>query len=325
MSGKDKNMKNKLSDFLRYRRNEMSFKERNAFERELQKDPFAEEASEGFEGIYPGQAEDDINRLRKSLTQRISRKHRIIYYRIAASVAVLMIISSIFIVVEKTRLPEQISESVASAPLNEIPESLPQVKSSEKVRETPLLVTPSERKEERPVINQIQSEKVKEKIEIKKEEVTAENPDAVAISERTEPENAIAGERALAQKSALAKSDTDTSPRIRGKIVGYGGERTDEGEQYTPPQPASGKVSFDRYIDENINPDMLKEGQRAVVVISFRVRTTGEIDSIKVIRSPGKTFSDEAIRLLKEGPAWKPAIENGKTIEKEARIRIVFK
>jgi len=43
------------------------------------------------------------------------------------------------------------------------------------------------------------------------------------------------------------------------------------------------------------------------------------------VRSPGRIFSEEAIRLLKEGPEWKPAISNGKTTEDKIRIRIVFK
>jgi TonB family protein len=62
-----------------------------------------------------------------------------------------------------------------------------------------------------------------------------------------------------------------------------------------------------------------------VVVLNFRVDTEGKIDSIRIIRSPNKNFSDEAIRLIKEGPGWKPAEENGKTINDEVRIRIVFR
>jgi hypothetical protein len=61
------------------------------------------------------------------------------------------------------------------------------------------------------------------------------------------------------------------------------------------------------------------------VVISFLVRSTAAIDSIKVIRSPGKEFSEEAIRLIRNGPTWKPAERNGEKIDDEVRVRIVFK
>ena len=83
---------------------------------------------------------------------------------------------------------------------------------------------------------------------------------------------------------------------------------------------------FNKYIEDNLRrPDTETDGQRVVVVLNFRVDMNGKIDSIKVIKSPGKIFSDEAVRLIKEGPAWKPAEENGKIIDDEVRIRIVFK
>jgi TonB family protein len=61
------------------------------------------------------------------------------------------------------------------------------------------------------------------------------------------------------------------------------------------------------------------------VVLSFTVTLNGNLANIKVVRSPGKSFSDEAIRLLQSGPGWKPASENGAIIEDEVRVRIVFK
>jgi protein TonB len=61
------------------------------------------------------------------------------------------------------------------------------------------------------------------------------------------------------------------------------------------------------------------------VILNFLVRADGTIDSIMIIKSPGKKFSDEAVRLLKTGPAWKPAEEDGKPVEDEVRLRLVFK
>ena len=61
------------------------------------------------------------------------------------------------------------------------------------------------------------------------------------------------------------------------------------------------------------------------VVLNFIAGGNGRIGSIKILRSPGKIFSDMAIRPIKEGPDWKPAEENGKVISDEVRIRIVFK
>ena len=120
MSEKDKISKTKLSDFLRYRKNVMPEKERNAFERELQRDPFAEEAAEGFAMIGPAEAEADIAILNKKLRAGISRNRRINYYRIAASVAVLMIISSVFIIFDRNQPAGQLAETAITVPDSEI-------------------------------------------------------------------------------------------------------------------------------------------------------------------------------------------------------------
>ena len=405
MSGKNKNTKTSISDFIRYRRNEMSDKERNAFERELQKDPFAMEASEGFEELLPGTAKEDLSLLANRLKQMTSGKNRMIYYRIAASVAMLMIISTIFIVVDRNRSPEQLSKSLTPAPPIEMPESLPVDKPAENKKEIPELVTPSVTREERLATAKAGNKKVQQEIETKNEKVTAENVDAVAVAETKDYDDILAEVKPPARKSALAKSRSEIDQIIRGKVissedskpipgvtitikgtskgtitdsagnftislveaagktlvadfigmqsrefmtegdtnmeirlepsisalgeivvVGYGAKKTGDEEQFTPPMPVSGKAAFNRYIDENIvTPGMLKDGERVVVVISFLVRTNGAVDSIKIVKSPGQTFSDEAIRLLKEGPQWKPAIENGKEIEDEVRIRIVFR
>jgi len=114
-------------------------------------------------------------------------------------------------------------------------------------------------------------------------------------------------------------------------VVGYGvsGNTSDTGVSdagYSPPVPVTGHKEFNRYISENmVIPDTITSGQKNVVVLSFRVKVDGKIDSIEVVRSPGRIFSEEAIRLLKEGTEWKPAISNGKTTEDKIRIRIVFK
>ena len=127
------------------------------------------------------------------------------------------------------------------------------------------------------------------------------------------------------------KLDPSISALSEVVVVGYGtkkakSEKEDVFTGYAPPSPVNGKSNFDKYIKENQHrPDSITAGQRAVVVVSFLVRINGSIDSIMIARSPGKIFSDEAIRLIKSGPSWKPAEDNGKPVEDKVRIRIVFR
>jgi len=114
MSKKDKNIIPGPDDFLKYSANKMSPEERNAFERKLQKDPFDEEAAEGFASISPEQAERDLNYLSDIVRNRTRKKEYILWYRIAASVAVLAIVSSVFFLVIKNRIDKGTGQVIIS-------------------------------------------------------------------------------------------------------------------------------------------------------------------------------------------------------------------
>jgi TonB family protein len=408
MSEKDKNSNDQLSDFLRYRGNKMTDKERNAFERRLQKDPFAGEASEGFEEIDPELAETDITELQKQLKKRTSAKQKVLLYRIAASVAVLMILSCIFLVIERRKPSDQIAYSPAPPPSREIPVAREQEKSSEPIVQNMPVTTAPGRTEKARVETQKAENKQEKKEELMYQAISADSQVVVQAAEAELPDAAMAKGRSLALKPDLVKRTRGSSSIIKGRIissednkpipgasvtikgtgegtvtdtggnfslgaeetrnrllvagfvgmeskefkavedssieiklqpsvsalneivvVGYGAKR-DKNEVevtgYTPPQPVNGRADFDKYIQDNLKrPDMATSGQRVVVVLNFIVDTNGKIDSLKVIRSPGKIFSDEAMRLIREGPVWKPAEQNGKAISDEVRIRIVFK
>jgi TonB family protein len=339
MSDRNKNRKNSASDFLRYKRGEMTGEERNSFERELQKDPFAEEASEGYELLSPDDTQGDIKNLHKRIGIKTSGKKGFIYYRIAASVAVLMVISTIFILVERNKPEDQLAEL-------------------EKTSE------PFEVAREEPVMEQI-AENIKSKttsgiaekmgdgavagraaVEVRQEDISAEDKkqakkdkiDSIADIGVKAADVYLAQEN-IAAPAAMVKTKSVTDSRIQMNfdtlisaldevvVVGYGVKREEDVPSgYVAPQPVNGKSAFDKYIEENIHrPDTTTAGQRVVVVINFTVLSDGSIDSIKIVKSPGKAFSDEAIRLIKSGPQWKPAEENGKVIEEEVKLRILFR
>lgn len=322
MSEKDKKIKDQLSEFLRYSGNKMTDKERNDFERELQKDSFAEEASEGFMEIDPGHAENDVLKLRKQVNRRTSVKQRAVWLRIAASVAILMILSSIYIIINKKKPSDQIAYSPAPAKSEKVIVS-PEPKAAEEKPESKeqVALIHEKSKQVRVEVKKSEGEPLKEngvqpvkKDEIRAEDISDVSQDAIITAEEAEPSKPVAEEKAMAVKSGMANN-------VRAAYF----EPKDTLSGYIPAQPVNGKDEFDQYIQENIRrPDTATIGQRVVVVLDFIVKATGNLDSIKVIRSPGKIFSDEAIRLIKEGPAWKPAEKNGKVITDEVSIRIVF-
>jgi outer membrane biosynthesis protein TonB len=341
MKEKYNNENHNLSEFLRYVRGEMTKREENAFQRKLQKDPFAEEATEGFSGISTPEATDDMNRLEKLLKTRITRRERMIFYRIAASVAVLMVISSVFIVIERNKPSDQLSDVSFNRQKIEAPQSKaitePQVQPTEKIITLP--EKEADRKDEPRAayeIPRIADSGEQERIEAPKQSrvIAGTNEQESGLIIREEKTLALADETEIQKKPDSFKSDysemvaagNSTSISLKATAPVTAEKADDKRIGYTEARPVNGKESFDKYIEENIRkPFAVDSGENAVVVISFNVRSSGIIDSIKVIQSPRNEYSEEAIRLIKESPAWKPAEENGEKIDDEVSLRIIFR
>ena len=90
-------------------------------------------------------------------------------------------------------------------------------------------------------------------------------------------------------------------------------------------QPSVGDRAFKQYIKTNIQfPEVETTTNRVVVILKFTVTSAGESKNFITVRSSGELFTQEAIRLIKEGPSWNPATDNNGVIEEIVRIRIVF-
>jgi len=61
------------------------------------------------------------------------------------------------------------------------------------------------------------------------------------------------------------------------------------------------------------------------VVLKFIVTDKGVISDISVLNTPDKLLSDEAVRVVKTMPAWKPGKQNGKPVNVYFTLPIVFK
>ena len=60
------------------------------------------------------------------------------------------------------------------------------------------------------------------------------------------------------------------------------------------------------------------------VVINFQVDVEGNISQVHAINNPGYGVDKEAEKLIKKGPQWKPAIQNGKMVSSEVNLSITF-
>lgn len=98
-------------------------------------------------------------------------------------------------------------------------------------------------------------------------------------------------------------------------IVGYGSMKKAKGKAddagYPPTalvqnaQPVNGWLAYEKYLETNKklppnNPNLVGE-----VVLSFNVSKRGELSGFKVEKSLSAQHDAEALRLVREGPAWK--------------------
>jgi len=320
MNENDNNIKSPLTEYQRYIRGEMTKKEENSFLGKFHDDPFAEKATVSFSGISPREVSDNKDTPWKLLKIRFNSRKRVVYYRAAALLAVLMIISSIFIILDKNKTTKELIK-------DNVKPVAPEVTDSNHI--TGLI------QEESKSISDSMGIKVNHETTSNKiDTATSTGINNTAITENTKTPAMTAGidsipltEKDQVSTPAMESGTQElTGLNVRVKIVSSENNPTDNKQPgYIYPQPSNGISNFNRYLEEKIKPLAHTSGADSVVVISFKVQTTGTIDSIKVINSPGDEFARKAISLIREGPAWKPAENNGQTIDDEVRIRIAFK
>lgn len=70
-------------------------------------------------------------------------------------------------------------------------------------------------------------------------------------------------------------------------------------------QPEYGWLEYQQYLEKNKQVPPGTPEITGVVVVSFQVNKKGALSDFKIEQSLGKVYDDEAIRLIKAGPAWK--------------------
>jgi protein TonB len=96
----------------------------------------------------------------------------------------------------------------------------------------------------------------------------------------------------------------------------------------TDDQPAfpGGMKNFMKFLSQNVTyPKVDRENNvQGRVVAQFVVEKDGSLTKIKTFRSPSKAMADEAIRVLKRSPKWKPGKVKGKAVRAMYTIPVSF-
>ena len=68
-----------------------------------------------------------------------------------------------------------------------------------------------------------------------------------------------------------------------------------------------------------------EQGVQGRVIVSFVVNRDGSIVDAKVMRSPDEHLSEEALRVVKAMPKWKPARQGNKTVRSRFNLPVMFR
>jgi periplasmic protein TonB len=106
-----------------------------------------------------------------------------------------------------------------------------------------------------------------------------------------------------------------TMPRIYGKAE-------------TAPQFPGGQRALDKYINNSVNypQQAIDDDMSGIVHVSFVVDEQGKVTKAKVLdpANVGDGLDQEALRVVKSMPSWKPGRVNGKKVRTRMELPISF-
>lgn len=91
--------------------------------------------------------------------------------------------------------------------------------------------------------------------------------------------------------------------------------------------PAGGYPALRKYLADSLDyPEKALEDKReGTVRVQFMVGTDGKLSDLQVVKSVSPECDEEALRLLKEGPNWFPAVHNNRRVARKVVVNVPFK
>lgn len=94
------------------------------------------------------------------------------------------------------------------------------------------------------------------------------------------------------------------------------------------PEFVGGRVAWSEYLKNNLKVNLPSDNGapngRYAVILSFLIDVDGSVLDVSAENNPGYGSKEEAIRIMRGSPRWKPAIENGKPIKHRMRQTLTF-
>ena len=352
-------------EFLKYLNDKMTLEERNQFERELQKNPFEEEALEGFLKLKPDELQKDLIELKNKINQK-KQKYKYRYW--AAAATFLLIVSSgiIWFQFQQKSLTMEIAEFKTEQEQSDI-EPIQNIRKEADTENATLQSIPPEKKKVTETIiseanNEINTpieesesrQLAKEKVSIEKIIIENTVDDEINRKER-EIDQEITNVRVLSQAKRTHVLPTAKNPerdisapetnqeRVLFNVLKSADERTDSSpvaaligepllEKTTPKkmvdskaQPEVGMKQFQEYLKNEAVLPKSYSKRKATVKLLLEINGNGEITEIKNQNNSDLNLFEQAKTIIESGAKWQAEIKNGVHIDSVVKLKIVFK
>jgi protein TonB len=172
-----------------------------------------------------------------------------------------------------------------------------------------------------PEVNQVKftPPKIVKDEEVKEDEKIEEIKEDQVISTKTvESENKVAIVQAPVEDEGSKITEApknDDEDKIFTKV---------ENEAAFP----GGAAAWRRYLERNLNPSTPVDNGAPPgtyqVIVKFIVSKDGSISAVQAETNHGFGMEEEAVKIIKKGPKWTPALQNGRNVNAYRRQPITF-
>ncbi len=172
-----------------------------------------------------------------------------------------------------------------------------------------------------PEVNQIKftPPKIVKDEEVKADEKIEEIKDDQVISNKTvESDNKVAIVQAPVEDKGSQITEApknDDEDKIFTKV---------ENEAAFP----GGDAAWRRFLEKNLNPSTANDNGAPTgtykVIVRFIVSKDGSISDVQAETKLGYGLEEEAVKVIKRGPKWTPALQNGRNVNAYRRQPITF-
>jgi len=94
------------------------------------------------------------------------------------------------------------------------------------------------------------------------------------------------------------------------------------------PQFPGGDAAWYKYLERNLRADGIADNGAPpgsyIVWVQFVVDREGNVSDVRALSNIGYGMEEEAMRVIRKGPPWKPGVQNGRTVKSYHRQPINF-